>query len=58
MSCETILTQLRSAVAGEAYTDELRDTLETHNCYGFPNRPAKTPNNIQRISIFIFLSFL
>lgn len=46
MSCETILTQLRSAVAGESYTDELRDTLETHNCYGFPNRPAKTPNKL------------
>lgn len=46
MSCETILTQLRSAVAGASYTDELRDTLETHNCYGFPNRPAKTPNKL------------
>ena len=46
MSRETILTQLRSAVAGEAYTDELRDTLEIHNCYGFPNRPAKTPNKL------------
>ena len=46
MNCNEILAQLRSAVAGESYTDELRDTLKSHNCYGFPNRPAETPNKL------------
>ena len=46
MSCDVILTQLRSAAVGEPYTDELRDTLRNHNCYGFPDRPAETPDKL------------
>ena len=53
---QRLLNDLRAAASGEPYTEELREIMHKHGCYGFPARPANTTDKTKLLLPPISLS--